>query len=108
LAVERESCYRFHRELKLGDKAAGIGACIRIEALQVALLKARRAGHEVRGAVLASDGFFPFADWVEVAGAAGLTACIQPGGSVRDAESVAAADAADLAMVFTGRRRFRH
>jgi phosphoribosylaminoimidazolecarboxamide formyltransferase/IMP cyclohydrolase len=71
-------------------------------------MKARRAGHDVRGAGLASDGFFPFADWVEVARDAGLTACIQPGGSVRDAESIAAADAAGLAMVFTGRRQFRH
>ena len=92
------------------DRTLGVGSgqTSRIDALHVALLKARRAGHDVRGAVLASDGFFPFADWVEVAREAGLTACVQPGGSVRDAESIAAADAAGLAMVFTGRRRFRH
>lgn len=92
------------------DRTLGVGSgqTSRIDALHVALMKARRAGHDVRGAGLASDGFFPFADWVEVARDAGLTACIQPGGSVRDAESIAAADAAGLAMVFTGRRQFRH
>jgi phosphoribosylaminoimidazolecarboxamide formyltransferase/IMP cyclohydrolase len=58
--------------------------------------------------VLASDAFFPFADGLEAAIAAGATAVIQPGGSVRDAEVIAAADAAGIAMVFTGVRRFRH
>ena len=91
-----------------GTLGVGSGQTSRIDALHVALLKAQRAGHEVRGAVLASDGFFPFADWVEVARGAGLTACIQPGGSVRDAESIAACDDAGIAMVFTGRRQFRH
>jgi len=62
----------------------------------------------VRGAVLASDGFFPFADNVEHAAAAGITAIVQPGGSVRDAEVVAACDAHGIAMAFTGRRVFRH
>jgi phosphoribosylaminoimidazolecarboxamide formyltransferase/IMP cyclohydrolase len=86
----------------------GSGQTSRIDALTMALLKARRSGHDVRGAVLASDGFFPFADWVEIARDAGITACIQPGGSVRDAESIAACDDANLAMVFTARRQFRH
>ena len=58
--------------------------------------------------MLASDAFFPFADGPELAIAAGITAIIQPGGSVRDAEVIAAADAAGVAMVFTGRRHFRH
>jgi phosphoribosylaminoimidazolecarboxamide formyltransferase/IMP cyclohydrolase len=60
------------------------------------------------GAVLASDAFFPFADGVEAAIEAGVTAIIQPGGSIRDADAIAAADAAGVAMVFTGIRHFRH
>jgi phosphoribosylaminoimidazolecarboxamide formyltransferase/IMP cyclohydrolase len=91
-----------------GTLGVGSGQTSRIDALHVALMKAARSGHDVRGAVIASDGFFPFGDWVEVARNAGLTACIQPGGSVRDAESIAAADDAGIAMVFTGRRQFRH
>ena len=91
-----------------GTLGVGSGQTSRIDALHVGLAKARRSGHDVRGAVLASDGFFPFADWVEVAREAGLSACIQPGGSVRDSESIAACDDAGMAMVFTGRRQFRH
>lgn len=91
-----------------GTLGVGSGQTSRIDALHVALMKAARSGHDVRGAVIASDGFFPFADWVEVARGAGVTACIQPGGSVRDPESIAAADDAGIAMVFTGRRQFRH
>jgi len=72
------------------------------------LMKARRAGHGLAGAVLASDGFFPFADNIEHAAAAGLTAIVQPGGSVRDAEVIAACDAHGIAMTFTERRAFRH
>jgi phosphoribosylaminoimidazolecarboxamide formyltransferase/IMP cyclohydrolase len=60
------------------------------------------------GSVVASDAFFPFADGLQAAVAAGATAVIQPGGSMRDAEVIAAADAAGLAMVFTGQRHFRH
>jgi phosphoribosylaminoimidazolecarboxamide formyltransferase/IMP cyclohydrolase len=70
--------------------------------------KARRAGHDPSGSVLASDAFFPFADGVDEAAAAGVSAIIQPGGSVRDEEVVAAADRHGLAMVFTGKRQFRH
>ena len=92
------------------DRTLGIGSgqTSRIDAVEVALLKARRCGHDLAGAVLASDGFFPFADWVEAVREAGLAAVIQPGGSVRDRESIEACDAAGLAMVFTGRRQFRH
>ena len=61
-----------------------------------------------KGSVVASDAFFPFADGLEAAAAAGVTAVIQPGGSIRDAEVIAAADKAGLAMVFTGMRHFRH
>lgn len=67
-----------------------------------------RAGNRARGSVMASDAFFPFSDSVKIAGQAGITAIIQPGGSIRDAESIEAADQAGIAMVFTGIRHFRH
>jgi phosphoribosylaminoimidazolecarboxamide formyltransferase/IMP cyclohydrolase len=71
-------------------------------------LATRRAGDRARGAVMGSDAFFPFPDGIEAAAAAGVTACIQPGGSVRDEEAIAAADRHGMAMVFTGERHFRH
>jgi phosphoribosylaminoimidazolecarboxamide formyltransferase/IMP cyclohydrolase len=74
----------------------------------LAVHKARKEGHDPRGSVLASDAFFPFPDGVEEAAAAGVTAIIQPGGSVKDAEVIAAADKHGMAMVVTGRRQFRH
>jgi phosphoribosylaminoimidazolecarboxamide formyltransferase/IMP cyclohydrolase len=86
----------------------GSGQTSRVDAVDVALMKARRAGHDVRGAVMASDGFFPFADNIEHAAAAGITAVAQPGGSVRDAEVIAACDAHGMAMTLTERRAFRH
>ena len=86
----------------------GSGQTSRVDAVDVALMKARRAGHELAGAMLASDGFFPFADNVEHAAAAGIAAIVQPGGSMRDAEVIAACDRHGMAMVFTGRREFRH
>ena len=66
------------------------------------------AGEKARGAVMASDAFFPFGDAVEAAARAGITAVIQPGGSLRDEDSIKACDEAGIAMVFTGRRHFRH
>ncbi len=92
------------------EAAIGIGAgqMSRVDATFLAAHKAREAGHETAGAVLASDAFFPFADGIEQAAAAGITAVIQPGGSVRDEEVIAAANAHRIAMVFTGRRQFRH
>ena len=92
------------------EMAIGIGAgqMSRVDAAFLAVHKAREQGHVTQGAVLASDGFFPFADGVEQAAAAGITAIIQPGGSVRDEEVIAAADAAGIGMVLTGRRQFRH
>ncbi|HUK62251.1 MAG TPA: bifunctional phosphoribosylaminoimidazolecarboxamide formyltransferase/IMP cyclohydrolase [Dongiaceae bacterium] len=86
----------------------GSGQTSRVDAVDVALMKARRAGHDPRGAALASDGFLPFADNVDHAAAAGVTAIVQPGGSVRDAEVIAAADRHRIAMCFTDRRTFRH
>jgi phosphoribosylaminoimidazolecarboxamide formyltransferase/IMP cyclohydrolase len=83
----------------------GAGQMSRVDAVRLALTK---AATPTPGTVLASDAFFPFRDGVDVAAAAGVTAIIQPGGSVRDAEAIAAADEHDLAMVFTGVRHFRH
>ncbi|HXE58047.1 MAG TPA: bifunctional phosphoribosylaminoimidazolecarboxamide formyltransferase/IMP cyclohydrolase [Gemmatimonadales bacterium] len=96
--------------LAKGGMAIGIGAgqMSRVDSSFLAVHKARQQGHDPRGSVLASDAFFPFADGVDEAAAAGVTAVIQPGGSVRDAEVVAAADRHGIAMVFTGRRQFRH
>ncbi len=92
------------------EQVIGIGAgqMSRVDASFLAAHKAAQAGHAIDGAALASDGFFPFADGVEQAAAAGVRAIIQPGGSLRDAEVIAAADRLDLAMVMTGVRMFRH
>mgnify|MGYP005847612227 CR=1 FL=1 len=87
---------------------AGTGQTSRVLALRQAIEKARLNGFELAGAVLASDGFFPFADIVEEAGAAGIAVLVQPGGSVRDAESTTAADRLGVAMYHTGTRHFRH
>ena len=96
--------------LARGEAAIGVGSgqTSRVDAVEVALMKAARVGHDVRGAVLASDGFFPFPDGVEKAAAAGVTAIVQPGGSIRDPDVIAAAEVAGVAMMFTGRREFRH
>ena len=85
----------------------GIGGGLpsRLDAVKLAVTK---AGERTRGAVMASDAFFPFPDAVEVAAEAGVTAVIQPGGSVRDEAVIAAAERLGLAMVFTGARHFRH
>jgi phosphoribosylaminoimidazolecarboxamide formyltransferase/IMP cyclohydrolase len=86
----------------------GAGQQSRVDAVRIALEKAQKFGHDLNGAALASDAFFPFADGPEQAFARGVTSIIQPGGSKRDAEVVAAAERAEAAMVFTGRRHFRH
>jgi len=86
----------------------GAGQMSRVDSSFLAVHKAHEAGHTTKGAALASDAFFPFADGIEHAAAAGVTAIIQPGGSVRDAEVIAAADAHQIAMIFTGKRQFRH
>jgi phosphoribosylaminoimidazolecarboxamide formyltransferase/IMP cyclohydrolase len=92
------------------EAAIGIGAgqMSRVDASFLAVHKAREQSHDPAGAVLASDAFFPFPDGVEEAGAAGVRAIIQPGGSVKDDEVTAAADRLGMAMVFTGVRQFRH
>ena len=86
----------------------GAGQTSRVDAARVATLKAAGEGLEVKGSVLASDAFFPFRDAVDVAAGAGIGAIIQPWGSLRDREVIAAADEHGLAMVFTGMRHFRH
>jgi phosphoribosylaminoimidazolecarboxamide formyltransferase/IMP cyclohydrolase len=93
-----------------GGRTLGIGAgqMSRVDAARVAALKAQETGLSLNGSVVASDAFFPFRDGVEVVARAGAKAVIQPGGSVRDEEVIAAADELGLAMVFTGVRHFRH
>jgi phosphoribosylaminoimidazolecarboxamide formyltransferase / IMP cyclohydrolase len=86
----------------------GAGQMSRVDSAFLAVYKARRQGHDPRGAVLASDAFFPFRDGVDEAAEAGLSAIIQPGGSVRDEEVIRAADEHGVAMVLTGVRQFRH
>jgi phosphoribosylaminoimidazolecarboxamide formyltransferase/IMP cyclohydrolase len=86
----------------------GAGQMSRIDASEIAVAKGQKSGLDFAGCVVASDAFFPFADGLEAAAEAGAVAAVQPGGSVRDDEVVAAADARGMAMVFTGRRHFRH
>jgi len=92
------------------DRTLGVGAgqMSRVDSARVAVEKAGRAGLSLQGSVLASDAFFPFPDGVETAVAAGVTAIVQPGGSVRDTEVIEAANRLGVTMIFTGRRHFRH
>jgi len=92
----------------LASVGVGAGQMSRVDAVRLAIEKARTAGADLAGAALASDAFFPFADGPALAIDAGVTCVIQPGGSKRDLEVVEAADAAGIAMVFTHRRHFRH
>ena len=86
----------------------GAGQMSRVNSARIAAIKAEHAGLQVAGAVMASDAFFPFRDGLDNAAAVGVTAVIQPGGSMRDAEVIAAADEHNIAMVFTSMRHFRH
>ena len=86
----------------------GAGQMSRINSARIAAIKAEHANLQVAGAVMASDAFFPFRDGIDNAAERGIAAVIQPGGSIRDEEVIAAADAAGMAMVFTGMRHFRH
>ena len=88
--------------------AIGAGQMSRVDAVNVAIIKAEAASRSLAESVAASDAFFPFRDGLDAVARAGATAIVQPGGSVRDAEVIAAADEQGLAMVFTGRRHFRH
>ncbi|MCK5133135.1 MAG: bifunctional phosphoribosylaminoimidazolecarboxamide formyltransferase/IMP cyclohydrolase [Candidatus Sabulitectum sp.] len=91
-----------------GTLGVGIGQPSRIESLDLAVRRAVREGNDLTGAVLASDAFFPFRDGPDKAAEAGVKAIIQPGGSIRDEEVIAACDEHGIAMVFTGARHFRH
>ncbi|MCP1383697.1 bifunctional phosphoribosylaminoimidazolecarboxamide formyltransferase/IMP cyclohydrolase [Runella salmonicolor] len=88
--------------------ASGTGQTSRVDALRQAIDKALAFGFELKGSVMASDAFFPFADCVEIARLAGITAVVQPGGSIRDQDSINYCDANDMAMVTTGVRHFKH
>ena len=86
----------------------GAGQMSRINSARIAAIKAEHAGLQVKGSVMASDAFFPFRDGIDNAASVGISCVIQPGGSIRDEEVIAAADENDMAMVFTGMRHFRH
>ena len=92
------------------ERTIGVGAgqMSRVNSARIAAIKAEHAGLEVAGAVMASDAFFPFRDGIDNAAERGIKAVIQPGGSIRDDEIIAAANEAGIAMVFTGVRHFRH
>ena len=96
--------------LATAQQVVGVGAgqMNRLDSARLAVMRAREAGLATEGAVCASDAFFPFRDGLDVVAGAGVTAVIQPGGSLRDAEVIAAADEREMAMVFTGIRHFRH
>ncbi|MEI6050906.1 MAG: bifunctional phosphoribosylaminoimidazolecarboxamide formyltransferase/IMP cyclohydrolase PurH, partial [Bacteroidota bacterium] len=86
----------------------GMGQTSRVDALRQAIIKADAFGFDTAGSVMASDAFFPFADCVEIAHEAGIVSVIQPGGSIRDADSVKYCNEHDMSMVFTGIRHFKH
>jgi phosphoribosylaminoimidazolecarboxamide formyltransferase / IMP cyclohydrolase len=88
--------------------AIGAGQMSRVDAVNVAVMKAQSAGRSLAGSVVASDAFFPFRDGLDAAAKAGATAVVHPGGSKNDSEVIAAADEHGLAMALTGRRHFRH
>jgi phosphoribosylaminoimidazolecarboxamide formyltransferase/IMP cyclohydrolase len=92
------------------ERTLGIGAgqMSRVMSVRIAVLQAREQKFSLKGSVMASDAFFPFSDGLDVAAKAGVTAVIQPGGSVRDEEVITAANKHGIAMVFTGRRHFKH
>ena len=86
----------------------GCGQTSRVDALHQAITKAKAFGLDIKGSVMASEAFFPFPDCVEIAHHAGITAVIHPGGSVKDQESIAYCNSANMAMVITGYRHFKH
>ncbi|MDH3709256.1 MAG: bifunctional phosphoribosylaminoimidazolecarboxamide formyltransferase/IMP cyclohydrolase [Cyclobacteriaceae bacterium] len=88
--------------------ASGVGQTSRVDALKQAIEKAKSFDFDLQGAVMASDAFFPFPDCVEIAGNAGITAIVQPGGSIRDQDSVDSCNRQNISMVFTGVRHFKH
>jgi phosphoribosylaminoimidazolecarboxamide formyltransferase/IMP cyclohydrolase len=104
-AVKSNAILLAREEMAIG---IGAGQMSRVDSVFLAVHKARQQGHATEGSALASDGFFPFADGIDLAAGAGIKAVIQPGGSVRDGEVIEAANRHGIAMVMTGRRQFRH
>ena len=104
-AVKSNAILLAREEMAIG---IGAGQMSRVDSVFLAIHKARQQAHDPAGSVMASDAFFPFPDSIELAAEAGITAIIQPGGSVRDPDVIAAADRLGIAMVITGRRQFRH
>ncbi len=88
--------------------SSGVGQTSRVDALRQALAKAESFGFDVKGAVMASEAFFPFPDCVEIAADAGITAVVQPGGSIKDQLSIDMANQKGISMVTTGVRHFKH
>ena len=88
--------------------ASGVGQTSRVDALKQAIVKAEAFGFPLQGSVMASDAFFPFPDCVEIAADAGITAVLQPGGSIKDADSINMANDKGIAMLTTGVRHFKH
>jgi len=88
--------------------ASGVAQTSRVDALRQAIIKAGEFGFDLKGAVMASDAFFPFPDCVEIANEAGITAVVQPGGSIKDQDSIDYCDAHGMSMVMTGVRHFKH
>ena len=99
-----------YRAFARAGQSVGVGAgqMSRVDSARIAAIKAETAGLSLQGSVVASDAFFPFRDGVDVVARAGATAVIQPGGSVRDEEVIAAADEQGIVMVLTSVRHFRH
>jgi phosphoribosylaminoimidazolecarboxamide formyltransferase/IMP cyclohydrolase len=88
--------------------ASGVGQTSRVDSLKQAIIKAHSFGFDLNGAVMASDAFFPFPDCVEIAADAGITAVLQPGGSIKDQDSINMCNQKGIAMVTTGVRHFKH
>jgi phosphoribosylaminoimidazolecarboxamide formyltransferase/IMP cyclohydrolase len=88
--------------------ASGVGQTSRVDSLKQAIEKARNFGFDLQGSVMASDAFFPFPDCVEIADNAGIVAVVQPGGSIRDKDSIEYCNAHNMAMVLSGVRHFKH
>lgn len=88
--------------------ASGVGQTSRVDSLKQAIIKAESFGFDLKGAVMASDAFFPFPDCVEIAADAGITAVLQPGGSIKDQDSINMCNQKGIAMVTTGVRHFKH
>lgn len=86
----------------------GCGQVSRVDSVKIAMMKAKEFGFDTKDAVAASDAFFPFPDNIELLASHGISAVIQPGGSIRDNEVIQAADLNNISMVFTGKRHFKH